>query len=325
MPSIAHARYRDGMNLYQYVRSSPANLVDPPGLGAIVGPGIEVGPDGVARYAPARDPRPNTIESGRGGIQNAWDRQDRLTEYNAGIDRRAAERQNHWVIGAGIGALRAIHGKTAVNIGGTRFYITGTPKAGMRIPASGTTSVLFVYKAGQPNKLYRLDFDVLKTGPRAGQLGWEHNQRGVARILKLNVTNHQPAGFVARNAGRAIKVLKWGGRAMIVVGAVQSGIEVYHAEDRARAVVTELSGWAAASGGAYLGGKGGAAAGAWVGSFFGPGPGTAIGAGVGGAIGSVGGGVGGFWLGKTVSETVYDWFVTPPEEEKWIICGEGGP
>jgi len=28
MPSIAHARYRDGMNLYQYVRGNPVNLID---------------------------------------------------------------------------------------------------------------------------------------------------------------------------------------------------------------------------------------------------------------------------------------------------------
>jgi len=28
MPSIAHARYRDGMNLYQYVRSCPTGYVD---------------------------------------------------------------------------------------------------------------------------------------------------------------------------------------------------------------------------------------------------------------------------------------------------------
>lgn len=32
MPSIAHARYRDGMNLYQYVRSAPVQHVDPMGL-----------------------------------------------------------------------------------------------------------------------------------------------------------------------------------------------------------------------------------------------------------------------------------------------------
>jgi hypothetical protein len=32
MPSIAHARYRDGMNLYQYVGSNPLNRVDPSGL-----------------------------------------------------------------------------------------------------------------------------------------------------------------------------------------------------------------------------------------------------------------------------------------------------
>jgi hypothetical protein len=32
MPSIAHARYRDGMNLYQYVRSNPVKNLDPEGL-----------------------------------------------------------------------------------------------------------------------------------------------------------------------------------------------------------------------------------------------------------------------------------------------------
>jgi len=32
VPSIAHARYEDGMNLYQYVRSNPARFVDPLGL-----------------------------------------------------------------------------------------------------------------------------------------------------------------------------------------------------------------------------------------------------------------------------------------------------
>lgn len=31
MPSIAHARYRDGMNLYQYVESSPVGRIDPSG------------------------------------------------------------------------------------------------------------------------------------------------------------------------------------------------------------------------------------------------------------------------------------------------------
>ena len=32
LPSIAHARYRAGMNLYQYVRSAPVQHVDPMGL-----------------------------------------------------------------------------------------------------------------------------------------------------------------------------------------------------------------------------------------------------------------------------------------------------
>ena len=32
MPSIAQARYRDGMHLYSYVQADPANGVDPQGL-----------------------------------------------------------------------------------------------------------------------------------------------------------------------------------------------------------------------------------------------------------------------------------------------------
>jgi len=32
VPTVAHARYEDGMNLYQYVRSNPARYVDPSGL-----------------------------------------------------------------------------------------------------------------------------------------------------------------------------------------------------------------------------------------------------------------------------------------------------
>ncbi len=78
---------------------------------------------------------------------------------------------------------------------------------------TGSTSVLFLYRKSDPKKMYRLDYDRIKMGPKAGITGWEHNQKGVANILGLNVTNHQPAGRWGRLAGIGLRVYKWGGRA----------------------------------------------------------------------------------------------------------------
>jgi len=210
-----------------------------------------------------------------------------------------------------------INGKTAVNINGTRFYITGSWQKGMWTPPSGPTSVLYVYKAADPTKIYRLDYGAFKY---KGQLldGWHHNQKGVAQAFGFKELNHVPAGRGARFAGRAIKVLRWARKPLIVVGVALSAYEVYRAEDKVRAVAGEVAGW----GGAYLGAKagawGGGALGAKIGTLGGP-KGTAIGAGVGAFIGGVGGGIPGFTAGREVVHYVYDRILERGEEETWII------
>ena len=134
--------------------------------------------------------------------------------------------------GAGLGAIVTYQGKTLVKLDGEKFYVSGTPPKGGWTPKAGTTSVLFVYKKSDIKKMYRLDWDTIKMGPKQGQMGWEHNQKGVAKVLKLTITNHQPAGGWGRAAGTALRVYKWGGRALFVAGLAASAVEIYYPENR---------------------------------------------------------------------------------------------
>lgn len=213
--------------------------------------------------------------------------------------------------GAGLGAVVTYQGKTLVRLGGEKFYISGAPPKGSWMPKGGTTSMFFIYKKSDPKKMYRLDHDNVKMGPKQGQMGWEHNQKGVAKVLGLKVTNHQPAGGWGRAAGTAIRIYKWGGRAVFVAGLVGMAAEIYYAENKARAV--------AKAGGAIAGGIGGAklgaAAGGKAGAFFGP-----IGAGVGAFLGGLIGGGLGAWGGSKATEYVYDLVVEPLEDEDdWVV------
>ena len=230
-------------------------------------------------------------------------------------------------MGAGIGSQVFIHGKTLVNINGTPMYVSGSPQAGMRIPRTGTTSVLFIFKKDNPNKLYRLDYDTLKSGPNMGKKGWEHNQKGVAKILDLKVTNHQPGGKGAALAGRSIGVLRYGGKALVVVGLFNAGVEFYYAQDRTRVVVKHGGGMAGAWAGARVGAKGGAAIAA-IGGQFGPQvavPEEVVTVPVGAIIGGVVGGVAGFWGGEKLATTVYDRVYIPVREEEWMVLDEAPP
>ena len=212
--------------------------------------------------------------------------------------------------GAGVGSVIVYEGKTLVKIGGTQFYISGKPPDYWK---GKTTSVLFVVNKNEPKKMYRLDYDVLKNGPKAGVKGWEHNQKGVAKVLGLDVTNHQPAGGWGRAAGRAILVFKWGGRAFFVIGIGSEVVEVYRALDRRRAVV----GAVASIGGGAAGAMAGAAGGARFGSRWGP-----WGAVIGGAVGGVAGGIAGAKVAKAAAQMAYDLFVTPLEKETWVAFEE---
>jgi len=210
--------------------------------------------------------------------------------------------------GAGLGSVLVYEGKTLVKIGGTDFYISGKPPDYWK---GKTTSVLFVVNKNQPKKMYRLDFDVLKQGPKVGVRGWEHNQKGVAKVLGLQVTNHQPAGGWARAAGRAIQMFKWGGRALFVVGVGSELVEIHYALDRTRAVLGGIASVGGAAGGAVAG----AAAGARI-----PGPWFVKAGGV--LIGGAAGGWAGSKLAKAATQMAYDYFVTPLDGEEWIAFDE---
>ena len=213
--------------------------------------------------------------------------------------------------GAGLGAVLTYQGKTLVRLGGEKFYISGTPPKGGWTPKGGTTSEFFIYKQSDPKKMYRLDYDTIKMGPKQGQVGWEHNQKGVAKILGLKVTNHQPAGGWGKAAGTAIRIYKWGGRALFVAGLVGTALEIYYAENKARAIAKTGGAIAGGIGGAKLGAAGGAEAGA----FFGP-----VGAGIGAFLGGLIGGGLGAWGGSKATEYIYDLVVEPLEDEDdWVV------
>lgn len=199
--------YADGMNRHVYGRNNPVNASDPDGL--LSNTCLWCGGSRMEQ-APSQSPR-------------GWAARDIL------------DAAGPWTIGAAVGVNRCIYGTTPVRINGTQFYITGTPQAGMWLPKTGSSSYVFIYKASDPNKVYRLDYDTLKVGPSAGQLGWEHNQKGVAKILGLTVKNHQPAGAAGRVAGSTVKILRYAGKPLLVVGMAQSaasiGLAAYQGED----------------------------------------------------------------------------------------------
>jgi hypothetical protein len=110
--------------------------------------------------------------------------------------------------------------------------------------------------------------------------------------------------------GRGARYLKYGGKALVIVGAGLDAYEIYRSGFSTRTITKKAGGWAGAAGGAWLGAKGGAAAGAAIGVWF-FGAGAAPGAAIGGTIGSIGGGIGGYFAGEAVAETVYDAFFDP--------------
>ncbi len=114
--------------------------------------------------------------------------------------------------------------------------------------------------------------------------------------------------------GNRVKLIgKWGGRILVFVALGESAYTIYQAENKAKAITTEVGGWT----GAWLGAKGGAATGVAIAVVAGnAGPQAMLpeelvtvpaAAGVGGLLGGIGGGIGGFFFGKMVTETVYEW------------------
>ena len=62
-------------------------------------------------------------------------------------------------LGAGwAGSTITLNGKTAVQLNGELFYLTMAHQDGMYIPKNGSTSALYLYKAGNVKKCLRLDY-----------------------------------------------------------------------------------------------------------------------------------------------------------------------
>lgn len=244
----------------------------------------------------------------------------------------AKERMIITGVGAGwAGWEITMYGKTLLRLSGQNFYVTGRPQPGMWKPPSGSTSSLFIYKAANPNKVFRLDYHALES--TKGVPAWHYNTTGgFAQIRGLSGTAPQIAHIPTPRAatiGRTLTIFRWGGRALFFASVASSVFDVYHAESKGREIARQAGGLA----GAMALGRAGASAGIKAGGAIAAGLGQAgpqvatpeelvtVPAGViiGGIIGGVGGGIVGSIAGTTITETVYDWIFESLEKEEWII------
>ena len=140
--------------------------------------------------------------------------------------------------------------------------------------------------------MYRLD------APH-GKLGWHHNvSTPISKVKGFNIVDHSERG--AWPFKQTITIFKWGGRALFFVGGAVSLYEIYHAEDRVREIIRQVSGWAGATAGSLAGGN-------------------VVGAGIGALIG----GVTSWWVGTSIAEHVYDWIFTELEKEEYeVVCAK---
>lgn len=100
-------------------------------------------------------------------------------------------------------------------------------------------------------------------------------------------------------AGKVRGVFRWGGRLLIVVAIAADAYTIYHAEDKVKAVVETVGGWAGASAGAT------AFAALWApADVAGPAAWAVHGVGT-----LVAGGIG-YWVGSELTRTVYELVVT---------------
>ena len=239
-------------------------------------------------------------------------------------------------LGAGwAGAKVTLNGNTAVQLNGELYYLTLKEKAGMYIPKNGSTSTLFLYKAGKPAKALRLDYHELPLGS-SNPPEWHMNVdggSGIAKVANSSSLGHTTSTKI-RGTGKIITVFKHKNSLKIcfIAGIGMSLVDIYKADNRIRESARQVNGWA----GAYAGGRLGSSIGARAGMSI------AIAAGqagpqittpeelltvpVFGAIGGISGGivgcVGGFFFGATTAEKIYDWIFTPLEKEEWEVACE---
>jgi len=174
------------------------------------------------------------------------------------------------------------------------------------VPKAGSTSTLFIQDIAGKRHL-RLDFGYNK---KTGKIDYHWNQKGTHKIFKI--TDHAPPKRGGQALFKGAKYFRYGGRVLLVAGAVVDIYSIVVAKKRLRQAAKVVAGWAGAWAGCKIVGAGGAAAG----TFVEPGGGTAVG----GIGGCVVGGIGGYFGASWAAGELYDWveetfFESLPEVE----------
>jgi hypothetical protein len=177
-----------------------------------------------------------------------------------------------------------------IPVPGTKLFIELSPRGW--VPKGGSTSAIFIQDA-TGKKVLRLDYGYNKT---TGTVDYHWNQKGT--FSEFGIADHTSAGGAGEALYKSAKVLRYGGRVLLVVGAVLDIYSIVVAKKRLRQVIRVVSGWA----GAWAGATALGAAGAEGGSVE-PGLGTAVGGVVCGVVGAVGGYFGASWA----AGEAYDW------------------
>lgn len=195
-------------------------------------------------------------------------------------------------------------GSSALVVGPSMVVVTRIPVPGSNglfielsprghVPASGSTSTLFMQDVTGKKHL-RLDYGYNKN---TGRVDYHWNQKGT--FNKFGIHNHTTTGKGGQALYKGAKYFKYGGRALLVVGAAIDIYSIVVAEKKFRQVVKVAAGWGGAAAGCKVVGAAGAAGG----TAIEPGGGTAVG----GFFGCVIGGIAGYAGASWAAGEVYDW------------------
>lgn len=195
-----------------------------------------------------------------------------------------------------------LHGSVPVAFGGAAVVRIPVPESnGLciefrprgRVPRSGSTSTLFIQDLAGKRQL-RLDYG---KNPVSNTIDYHWNQKGVFQTF--GITDHTTVGPSGAAAYKAARYFRYGGRVLVVVGAVADAYSIVVADQPLRQATKVVAGWA----GAWVGCKLVGAGGAWVGTAATPGLGTAIG----GVAGCIVGGFIGYEGASMAAGRLYDW------------------
>jgi hypothetical protein len=162
-------------------------------------------------------------------------------------------------LGAGwAGARVTLNGKIATRLNNELYYLTMTRPAGTRNPLGGSTTSLFLFKDGNPNKALRIDYHKFPLdSPDPPYWHVNVDRGGIAKVANSSKLNHTTSAKI-RGTGRMLTVFKHGDKICFIAGFSMSVIDIYKAENRVRETVRQVGGWGAA----YAGGRIGSAIGA---------------------------------------------------------------